>query len=455
MSFTHLDPGTPEAEWVRAGALELSRLSPDAYVGREVVVLLAHPDDEALGCAALLRHLGDTGSRVSIILCTAGERSHPESPTHTPDELAAIRIAEFESARTHLTGSATSIVLDLGDGRLPAQKDRIRTEAEALMRGRSGPLTLVAPYSRDGHPDHEALGEIALELGRRHAATVLEFPIWYWHRAAPEDPEWRSWTMLPDPEGLDREALWACYPSQTRPLSEHPGDEEILPPRMLAHFDRGGDTYAVTRFSAAGTRLNDAQAAGAVFDAVHRQRVDPWDLRSSAYEIAKRASLLQALPQRRYDHILELGCSVGTLSAELARVGRQVTAVDASAQALETARGLHPNGTGISFVRATIPGEWPAGRFDCVVLSETGYYLSPEQLEATLRRIDASTTRNAVVVLCHWRGAIADWPLDAERVHATALAHWPGARRVHHESSDYRLDVLELTASEAIGQDEA
>ncbi|GAA0037474.1 PIG-L family deacetylase [Brevibacterium metallidurans] len=467
MTFSHLEAGTAEDEWGRAGVRNLPELRLEVPPHGHVVVLLAHPDDEALGCPALLSRLGAAGRPVRILLFTAGEHSHPHSSTHPPERLRAIRLAEFDSALTALGGEVTYEFLDLGDGALRHRDEEILAEVEAATADLPGPLTLVAPYSGDGHGDHEALGAAALEVGHRRQATVVEFPIWYWHWAAPEDRAWRTWEFLPDPTGFDREALWAHYPSQTRPLSDRAGDEAILPPGLLDHFRRGGDTVAVTRFGggddaerpaaevgsvadghghtaaevAAGSTAHDARTAEAVFDRVHSQRPDPWNVRSSDYEIAKRRALIAALPPGPYAHILEIGCSIGELSRDLATVGGRVTAIDASSEALAQARGRH-GGTGIDFVHGTIPGTWPEGRFDCVVLSETGYYLSPTQLEQTLDRIEASTRDEFVLVLCHWTGAIEDWPLDAEAVHARSLARWPDALRLHHSVGDYRLDVL-------------
>lgn len=469
MTFSHLEAGTAEDEWRWAGVQGLPELRLETPTEAHVVVLLAHPDDEALGCPALLARLGAAGHSVRVLLFTAGEHSHPHSSTHSPERLRTIRLAEFDSALTALGGEVTYEFLDLGDGALPHRGEEILAEVEAATADLPGPLTLVAPYSGDGHGDHEALGAAALKVGRRRQATVVEFPIWYWHWATPEDRAWRTWEFLPDPAGFDREALWALYRSQTAPLSERAGDEAILPPSLLDHFRRGGDTVAVTRFGdaaaerpaaetggaadghehtaaelAAGTTAHDARTAEAVFDRVHSQRPDPWNVRTSDYEIAKRRALIAALPPGPYAHILEIGCSIGELSRALATVGDRVTAIDASSEALALARGRH-GGTGIDFVHGTIPGMWPEGRFDCVVLSETGYYLSPEQLEETLDRIEASIRDEFVLVLCHWTGAIEDWPLDAEAVHAACLARWPDALRLHHSEGDYRLDVLRVS----------
>lgn len=462
MTFTHLDETTPEDAWAEAGVAELPRFAPDTLPGGSVVVLLAHPDDEALGCPGLLTRLGAEGREVDVLLCTAGENSHPQSPTHTPAQLREIRLAEFDSALTGLGGSITARYLDLGDGGLPARYEEILAEVDAAVSALPAPVTIVAPYSRDGHGDHETLGRAALEVGRRRSATVLEFPIWYWHWADPADRAWREWGFLPDPAGLDRQALWAHYPSQIRPLSDRPGDEAILPAEFLAHFARGGDTFAVTRFGSAddhtGTgqvrETNDARTAEAVFDRVHTERPDPWEVRTSAYEIAKRRALIAALPEGRFDHILEIGCSIGELSRALAEVADHVTAVDASSAALAEARRRH-SGHGIDFVHGTLPDDWPAGRFDAVVLAETGYYLTPVQLEQTLDRIAESTRDDFILVLCHWTGEIEDWPLDAAQVHAICLGRWPDALRLHHDVGDYRLDVLHVSRTVRVGGEEA
>lgn len=442
MTFSHLQRSTLESAWVEAGVRNLPRLSAASSAHGTVVVLLAHPDDEALGCPGLLRYLDRAAASVAVVLFTAGEKSHPDSSTHTPEQLAAVRLAEFETALTGLNSGAVTTVLHYGDGELHQNANRILAEVDAMAEGLPTPLTIVAPYGDDGHSDHETLGNVAREVGRRRRAAVLEFPIWYWHWAAPDDRAWRSWEFLPDPEGLDREALWEGYPSQTQPLSDLPGDEALLQPEVLAHFSRGGDTFAVTRFDTEPGSTNDASTAEEVFDQVHVARTDPWNLRSSKYEIAKRAALVQALPKREYAHILEIGCSIGALSAELAQRGNRTTAVDVSEQALATARTLYPRVPGLQFERVTIPYEWPSGIFDCVVLAETGYYLTPGQLLHTLIRIEASTTPDFTLVLCHWTGAIDDWPLDADQVHEACREFWPDASLVHHRSAEYRLDVL-------------
>nr|WP_276584367.1 PIG-L family deacetylase [Brevibacterium permense] len=406
-----------------------------------VVVLAAHPDDEALGASALLSSAAEAGCDVAILLFTAGENSHPRSSTQSAEQIGTIRIGEFHTALRRLGSRARTRVLDFPDGGLADHRDQVFTKIMSETAHVRRPITIVAPFSRDGHSDHESLGAAALDVGRRREALVLEYPIWYWHWAAPDDELWRSWRFLPDPAALDRRAVLDSYPSQTTPLSDLIGDEAILSPDQIDHYLRGGDTFSVTDFSVAAPPFNDANTAAQVFDEVHTESSDPWSVRDSEYEIAKRRTLLDHLPRENYSHILEIGCSIGVLSRELASRSRRVTALDASPQALRIARKTSdaPN---LDFVEATVPFDWPEGVFDCVVLSETGFYLSRCQLNQTLRLIAESTTPRFVLVLCHWTGEIRDWPLDADIVHDSILEFLPHHRRQVHINGEYRLDIV-------------
>lgn len=438
---------------MQAGVLDLP-VVPDGTVteGGTIIVLAAHPDDEALGAAALLSRADEWNCPVTVLLFSAGENSHPDSTTHSREQLKSIRIKEFDRALSTLNEAHSSRFLALPDGQLPEYTDQIQDAIRQEIARSRGPVTLIAPYSQDGHCDHEAVGASALDVGRSSHAMVLEYPIWFWHWAAPTDPRWHSWKVLPDPRGLDRKALFACYESQTQPLSEHCGDEAILTNTHLEHFARGRDTFVITNFRSTSTgtgedgkgpAINDACTASTVFDDVHQARADPWTVWESEYEIAKRVTLVTHLPSRSFSHILEIGCSVGALTRDLVDCGTKVTAVDASCEALKTAQLLQLRvPTRVEFVHATVPFAWPEGHSDCVVLSETGFYLTRSQLKRTLERIDGSTPSRFVLVLCHWKGEIKDWPLNADEVHDVCLSHWTRYRSEFHTDAEYRLDIV-------------
>ena len=125
-----------------------------------------------------------------------------------------------------------------------------------------------------------------------------------------------------------------AHASQTRPLSGQPGDEALLSGAFLEHFSRPWETFA-WHGPAGGT--NSAGDAERIFDAVHGGSADPWNYTSSWYERRKRALTLAVLPEADYGAGLEIGCSIGTLSVELAARCREFVAVDASSAALAQA----------------------------------------------------------------------------------------------------------------------
>ncbi len=54
------------------------------------------------------------------------------------------------------------------------------------------------------------------------------------------------------------------------------------------------------------------------FDDLYAHDPDPWQFETSAYEAAKYDATLDALPIERFASALEVGCSIGVLTARLA-----------------------------------------------------------------------------------------------------------------------------------------
>ena len=71
----------------------------------------------------------------------------------------------------------------------------------------------------DGHPDHEATGRAAAAAAKRAGARFLEYPIWMWHWATPDDPavpwRYRAWRVELTPGDLATKAeAMRCFASQ-------------------------------------------------------------------------------------------------------------------------------------------------------------------------------------------------------------------------------------------------
>ncbi len=175
------------------------------------------------------------------------------------------------------------------------------------------------------------------------------------------------------------------------------------------------------------------------FDDLYRADTDPWQFRSRPYETRKRALTLACLPDDRYGSTFEPGCSIGILTAALAARCDRVCAMDISPLALATASHAVP--ANVELRRGAVPDDWPAERFDLVVLSEVGYYLDTATC-ARLAALAAGGTRDLVAV--HWRHPVHDYPLGGDEVHdllATAAGQAGMGHLVSHREDDLRLDV--------------
>ena len=108
---------------------------------------------------------------------------------------------------------------------------------------------------------------------------------------------------------------------------------------------------------------------------------DPWSFRSRWYEMRKRAMTLASLPRARYGNAFEPGCANGELSAELAARCDRLLISDGTRRAVDSARGRVSSLPHVEVMQAWVPDDWPQQAFDLVVISELGYFLSPDALE--------------------------------------------------------------------------
>ncbi len=189
------------------------------------------------------------------------------------------------------------------------------------------------------------------------------------------------------------------------------------------------------------TRLPDAY-----FDRLYAGADDPWQLSTRWYEQRKYAITLALLPDRRYRHAFEPGCSIGTLTALLAQRCDHVTAVDVADAAL---RGADPRlreagcRNQVTPAQSSLDAAWPPGPFDLLVLSEVAYYLEADTLAAALHREIAPLQPGATVVAAHWRHGVADYPLSGDAAHAV-IASTPGLTLLgSYRDRDVLIDVFD------------
>ncbi len=130
------------------------------------------------------------------------------------------------------------------------------------------------------------------------------------------------------------------------------------------------------------------------------------------------------------------------LTAELARRCDAVLAADIATRPLDLARRRLGSADHVRFEQLQVPQEWPAGRFDLVVLSEVGYYCDSDDLDRLIDRAVASLDADGVLVACHWRHPVAEYPLGGDDVHERLRQRSGLDVLVAHVEPDFRLDVF-------------
>ena len=156
--------------------------------GQTVLVLHAHPDDEAIFSGLTLRRLADAGARTVLVLATAGELGGSRVPLRPGETVPERRIAELERS-AELLGVSRLVLLGGRDSGLPGGPGvghpRAFATADPLTLARhvaeladdEGAATIVHDDEHGiyGHPDHRAafrVGALAAELSGATAYRV-------------------------------------------------------------------------------------------------------------------------------------------------------------------------------------------------------------------------------------------------------------------------------------------
>ncbi len=177
------------------------------------------------------------------------------------------------------------------------------------------------------------------------------------------------------------------------------------------------------------------------FEEMYARDPDPWHFAQSPYEREKYAATLAALPRQRYATGLEVGCSIGVLTRQLAGRCDALLSLDVADAALERARARCADQPHVRFERRRVPGEWPDGRFDLILLSEVVYYLDGDDVRRLAARVNMAAAPGADILLVHWLGE-THYPLSGDEAADTFIAASNTSRVEQRREDAYRLDIL-------------
>lgn len=223
----------------------------DRFAGRGPVVVIApHPDDESLACAGLLADVWLGGGTAHVVCFTDGAASHPNSRTHPPAALAALRQAELLDA-IRILGGRTGDVTFLG---FPdAATHRMHGPGQDPVRALGAivdalqPACIFAPSPLDPHCDHQTAAAAAKEVVRlRRGPKLFFYPVWSaWSapgRKAVRPAGTRRFER--DHRHRDRKrAAIDAHRSQRGLVVRDDRDGFAMPPGFAAHFTATPETF--------------------------------------------------------------------------------------------------------------------------------------------------------------------------------------------------------------------
>ena len=210
------------------------------------VALVAHPDDETIGCAAILGRLPDP----LMVYLTDGaprdQRFWSADVSGSREEYAAVRRREAEAA-LKLVSIPVRRVLSLGavDQDAALSLAQLAEQFSTVLDWFVPDIVITHAYE-GGHPDHDTaalVARIAVELAHRANETeLLEIPLYHAHAGEcvkceflPGEPCPELTIQLTTEERARKQAMMACYSSQARVLQDFPLEKERL--RRAPEYD--------------------------------------------------------------------------------------------------------------------------------------------------------------------------------------------------------------------------
>ncbi|OGN94893.1 MAG: hypothetical protein A2Z71_06265 [Chloroflexi bacterium RBG_13_50_21] len=124
---------------------------------KNILVVVAHPDDAESFCGGTIAKIVQRGNRVTVVICTNGDRGSHNSQIR-PSDLVQVRQLEQDRARKIL-GIKDVIWLGYRDGELATVSD-LRERIIRVIRQQQ-PTIIVSfdPWKHyEFHPDHRVVG---------------------------------------------------------------------------------------------------------------------------------------------------------------------------------------------------------------------------------------------------------------------------------------------------------
>lgn len=157
------------------------------FDGDAVAVVVAHPDDESIGCGGLLQRMA--GATLVVATDGAAPADAAAYGFAAPADYAAARARELRAALRDVR-LGTLIELGLADQSAAHRLVDLSLRLDEILRLRKIAAVITHAYE-GGHPDHDAIAFATHWAGRRAGADILEMPF---YRQGQNGPRFQSFS---------------------------------------------------------------------------------------------------------------------------------------------------------------------------------------------------------------------------------------------------------------------
>ncbi len=154
----------------------MEKLDSSELIGKKILVLIAHPDDESFLAAGTLHKNQLAGGQNFLICASLGEKgnSHLDKPL-SEDELCEVRKQELQNA-TQVIGVHKLKDLNFPDGGLVNHFAKLKEAIAPELKELQPDLVMsFGPDGATGHRDHITIGKVAEELATEFRIALAQF----------------------------------------------------------------------------------------------------------------------------------------------------------------------------------------------------------------------------------------------------------------------------------------
>lgn len=211
---------------------------------KEILVILAHPDDPEFFLGSSIARWIDAGHQVRYVLLTKGDKGSKDLHL-TAEDVAKIRVVEQNAAAESL--GVTSIdFLEYEDGYLLPDLEMRKKIVRFIRKYRPhilvtcDPGNLFPSQQYINHPDHRNAGQVVIDAVFPAAGNRFFFPELLAEGFEPHEVEevWMSLTNEPDVK-LDVTPFWDAKIRALKMHASQIGDPRAFEKRMLERVNNG------------------------------------------------------------------------------------------------------------------------------------------------------------------------------------------------------------------------